>query len=771
MLSALTLLLDTALDPEQLELAHVIQEAGGILLQVINDILDYSKLASGCFSISKDIINVPEIIQSIFRAHEKTVKPSITLVSYIDPKLPKAAEGDSLRYRQIVQNLVSNATKFTEEGYVHINARLLEEDDDYYTILTEVIDSGIGVPADLSGSLFTPFMQFDNSATKRYKGTGLGLSICKSLAELMGGKIGFLRNPDDHGSIFWFTARMKKVKKLKVIDALQEELEALAQSTSVSPLEDIRSVAVDKRILLAEDNPINQKVMLKMLTSLGFKNIDLATDGREAVALATKDPPPYHAILMDINMPVLDGVAATKELRDAGIKTPIIAMTANALKGQADLYLAKGMDGYVAKPVDRKLLITILLTWLNPLTPLHDEQELKPAMGGKSVSNESDTASGPQSLTEQVKNVIRNLSPKVAAPEVVYSSQQPTPGSLPPPAPGGHGSSILDTLKAYIIPNNPQEPVSKYDKAPLKPIVASVLEQNETTPGPHLSDAIYSYISSAKFQQSALYSPSFRPKLDSSSKPTTPAPEPSTSETSNTHINPSKPHSPASTDRQSTQQQSAPTTPAVQTLVSEPSTLDGTNAYLVSTTIQEPAPKDETPSEILTTDSLSSPTAPAQEPSTDLKNAYVMPTNIQEAPTTPTPEPSTSDFKNAHIMPAKIQELVSNDQTPPEKPRVDSLSTPTAAPAGTSTADEPVAYITSTTLQEQPLLGGPSLQEHTVDSLPTPMTPAPDSFVVGDMTPRHEATKLQEPVSASVEVLTPPADVPTDSATPFPHYV
>lgn len=364
MLSALTLLLDTKLNPEQLELAHVIQESGEILLQVINDILDYSKLASGCFSISNDIINVKEINQSVFRAHEKGLKPGIALEMDMDPKLPLAAEGDSLRYRQIVQNLMSNATKFTEEGSVRLSVKLEEEDAETYLIRTEVTDSGIGIPAEVSGGLFVPFTQFDASSVKRYKGTGLGLSISKSLAELLGGRIGYFPNPTGRGSVFWFTSKFKKVKPVKALDTLQEEIEALTLQTCTSPFDDLRATAADKRVLLAEDNTINQKVMVKMLTSLGFKDIDLALDGREAVTMSTKDPPPYNVILMDINMPLLDGVGATKEIRRAGVETPIIAMTANALKGQAESYMAKGMSGYVAKPVDRDLLVKVLLQWL-----------------------------------------------------------------------------------------------------------------------------------------------------------------------------------------------------------------------------------------------------------------------------------------------------------------------------------------------------------------------------------------------------------------------
>ncbi|CAO2649463.1 Nn.00g068480.m01.CDS01 [Neocucurbitaria sp. VM-36] len=367
MLSALTLLLDTQLDENQLELAHVIQESGDVLLQVINDILDYSKLKSGSFSVSHDIISVPDIIQSVFRTHQACYnKPEVKLESFLDLHLPKSAEGDSLRYRQIIQNFLSNAIKFTEEGYVRIVGKLEHEDDQYFTILTEVVDTGIGIPVGGSGSLFTPFTQFDNSATKRYKGTGLGLSICKSLAELMGGKIGFHPNPEGRGSVFWFTAKLKKCKQLSVVDVLQDRIQGVTtpSPTPVNYMEEIKVTAVNKRLLLAEDNLINQKVMVKMLAGLGFEHVDIAQDGKEAVAKALRNPTPYDLILMDINMPVQDGVSATKELRDKGLYIPIVAMTANALKGHAESYIAKGMTGYIAKPVDRNLLIKLLIKCL-----------------------------------------------------------------------------------------------------------------------------------------------------------------------------------------------------------------------------------------------------------------------------------------------------------------------------------------------------------------------------------------------------------------------
>ncbi|KAF2676860.1 hypothetical protein K458DRAFT_468083 [Lentithecium fluviatile CBS 122367] len=229
-------------------------------LHVVNDILDYSKLASGRFSISSDIVSVSDIIQSVLQSHQHSKTSSTKLEAILDPKLPKTAEGDSLRYRQIVQNLLSNALKFTEEGYDQVNATLQEEDGDSYQVLTEVVDTGIGVPDASVGSLFTPFTQFDNSASKRYKGTGLGLSICKGFVELMSGRIGFRPNPNCQGSVFYFTCRLKKVKQHKLVNAVQDGLEITAVDSPVLLFKDMKLAAINTRILLAEDNLINQRV-------------------------------------------------------------------------------------------------------------------------------------------------------------------------------------------------------------------------------------------------------------------------------------------------------------------------------------------------------------------------------------------------------------------------------------------------------------------------------------------------------------------------------
>jgi osomolarity two-component system sensor histidine kinase TcsA len=359
----LTLLLDTALTEEQQELGEMIKESGHVLLQVINDILDYSKLESGVYSIDSDIVNIPDIVNSVVRASQTILKSGVSLHTVLDSSLSGAVYTDALRYRQIIQNLISNAIKFTESGSIHVRTSVENEDETSYTIRTEVSDSGIGISTVESSSLFTPFTQLDASVRKRFRGTGLGLSISKSLAEAMGGAIGFHPNPNLHGSVFWFSIKAGKLFRSSTIEDLEHSLTSTTVST-FDPRAVLKSIASSKRILLADDNVINQKVLVMILKGLGFTSIDTANNGAQALQLAKEHALVYDLIIMDINMPVLDGIAATEEIRRAGLRMPIIAMTANALKGDKDLYLAKGMNGYIAKPVDRQLLTSVILKWL-----------------------------------------------------------------------------------------------------------------------------------------------------------------------------------------------------------------------------------------------------------------------------------------------------------------------------------------------------------------------------------------------------------------------
>jgi osomolarity two-component system sensor histidine kinase TcsA len=362
MLSAQSLLIRTPLNPEQRELAAIIEESGGVLLQVINDILDYSKLASGCFSLSSEHICVSEIINSVIRSFQATLRPAVKLEISIDKTIPQTAKGDPLRYRQIIQNLVANAMKFTYSGTITLWVTVLEEDEDFYTVLTEVKDTGIGVEAKDIKSLFNPFTQLDNSMTKQHQGTGLGLSICKSLTHLMGGEIAFRANPQQCGSIFWFTVKLSKLNLPTNLTNLTER--TISSKATKEDYAQIQEVAPKKTLLLAEDNFINQKVMLKMLKSFGFEKVHTAVNGKDAADLAKEHAEVYDLILMDINMPVLDGVGATTQIRVSGNKVPIVAMTANALKGDAETYLASGMNDYIPKPISQQHLLVTLLKWL-----------------------------------------------------------------------------------------------------------------------------------------------------------------------------------------------------------------------------------------------------------------------------------------------------------------------------------------------------------------------------------------------------------------------
>lgn len=442
MLSANALLLDTKLSEEQRDLAEIIEESGQVLVQVINDILDYSKIAAGAFSVVADgVVDIAHVNHSIARGFQPTLKPNVNFDLDISPDLPKIVKGDPLRYRQVVQNLVNNAGKFTEEGSVRLQTSIIEETDDQYTIKTDVIDTGIGVDASAHEYLFTPFTQFDNTTTKRFKGTGLGLSISKSLTELMGGVIGFQPNEHGTGSHFWFTVKMQKIAAPLTTSGSQIpdlEVQIAATQTASSPpvlavldpLDALKEVAGSKRLLLAEDNVINQRVMLKVLRAFGFTHIDTVGDGVEAVRLVTASTPstkilrtnpisdepklfinalhatsnidpnsrtdrpsistlsststpatstsapasptqpqpkitqPYDLILMDINMPNLDGFGATSAIRQSGIQIPIVAMTANALRGDREECIEKGMNDYISKPVERGELIRVLRRWL-----------------------------------------------------------------------------------------------------------------------------------------------------------------------------------------------------------------------------------------------------------------------------------------------------------------------------------------------------------------------------------------------------------------------
>ena len=262
-------------------------------------------------------------------------------------------QGDPLRLGQILLNLTGNAVKFTEAGVVTVRAHLEEDEPDGVLLRFEVEDTGIGITTDDQQRLFNAFEQADGSMTRKYGGTGLGLAISKRLAELMGGAVG-VESTLGQGSTFWFTVRLHK--------AARTNAPALAPSLS-SAEEQLKSQFPGARILLAEDEPINQEVSRGLLEDVGL-TVELAEDGVQAVAMAKRTH--YDLILMDMQMPNLNGVDATRAIRalPGGERTPILAMTANAFDEDRQVCLAAGMNDHIGKPVDPDVLFETLLKWL-----------------------------------------------------------------------------------------------------------------------------------------------------------------------------------------------------------------------------------------------------------------------------------------------------------------------------------------------------------------------------------------------------------------------
>ena len=351
------LLLETGLDSEQQSFARTIRTSADALLTLLNDILDFSKIEAGRL----DLEQVPFAPETIAREVCTLIRPRlahrpIDIRCRIDPQLPPQLSGDPGRFRQVLVNLMDNAVKFTRAGEVELALFADGVSAAGLDLHVTVRDTGIGIAADKLEAIFAAFRQADGSTTREYGGTGLGLSICRRIAELMGGRV-WAESWPGQGSIFHFTARLAPAEEAATAPA---PVPAAAAGTTTST----GTASRPAHVLLAEDNPVNRRLAETLLTRAGC-TVTTATTGRQAVDLYVGSPAGFDLILMDVQMPEMDGLAATAELRARGCTTvPIVAMTAGALQGDRERCLAAGMNDYLAKPVRRENLLAVLDTWL-----------------------------------------------------------------------------------------------------------------------------------------------------------------------------------------------------------------------------------------------------------------------------------------------------------------------------------------------------------------------------------------------------------------------
>lgn len=348
------------ISPEQIERLDKISIAGTHLLSIINDILDFSKIEAGKMILERKSFSVRGILDQVRSMSGETAekKGLAILVDYAD--VPAWLVGDPTRIRQALLNYTSNAIKFTDQGSITIQAKAVETTVNRCVVKFEVTDSGIGISDDNLAQLFKPFQQADASTTRKYGGTGLGLAITQRLAALMGGTVG-VSSVVGKGSTFWFTVSL---------DIGEPEVEIEIGEAAL----EIKEHFAGQRVLVVEDDPINREVANSLLTEVGLV-VELAENGLEAIERAKSQK--FSLILMDVQMPIMDGFLATKTLRSISelAKLPILAFTANVFEDYRQRCIAAGMNDLVAKPVDPKVLYGVILKWLSETIPVSSIQK------------------------------------------------------------------------------------------------------------------------------------------------------------------------------------------------------------------------------------------------------------------------------------------------------------------------------------------------------------------------------------------------------------
>ena len=340
-------LLETCeLEEEYMDYVKTINRSGKSLLCILNDILDFSKIEAGKMTFEEIDFNFKELTNDVCELSKfKLTDKPVEFILHYDEKIQHVLKGDPGRLRQVLTNIISNAAKFTEQGYIELSSRLVRQDKDEVVILISVTDSGIGIDQKSQASIFNPFQQADGSTTRKYGGTGLGLAICKNIIGLMNGELQ-LESAVGKGSCFYFTIRLK-----------MGHLPAMTDPQHATNGHDLNNIS----ILLVEDDLINQKLAYKILTKAGC-HVEIANNGLEAFELVKTEN--YQLVFMDMQMPVMNGIEATQKIRQAGfLQLPIIALTANAFQGDRQKCTDAGMNDFIAKPLNRNAIIEKIYRW------------------------------------------------------------------------------------------------------------------------------------------------------------------------------------------------------------------------------------------------------------------------------------------------------------------------------------------------------------------------------------------------------------------------
>ena len=362
----LQLLLDTNLTPEQRDYADVIETSGRTLLALIDDILDLSKIEAGKIALEHVDFDLRRTAEDAFQAlRTRANAKGLAFGWRAAPETPTLLGGDPNRLRQVLINLTANAIKFTERGKVDVQVEVESQDTGKATLRFSIADTGIGIRPDQGAALFSPFVQADTSTTRKYGGTGLGLSIAKQLVEMMGGKIGF-RSKVSEGSTFWFTAIFDIPSARSKASSEEDTRLDAAHGRAVAP-HGLSRARQGARILVAEDGRTSQRVLLGLLEKLGYLASAVA-NGAEAVHALRQEK--YDLVLMDCQMPEMDGFEATRRIRESGgPHVPIVAVTADAMAGDRERCIREGMDDYLSKPVELRQLAEVLAKWLPEFAP------------------------------------------------------------------------------------------------------------------------------------------------------------------------------------------------------------------------------------------------------------------------------------------------------------------------------------------------------------------------------------------------------------------